>query len=200
MPVPSGPVAGVVLAAGSSSRMGRNKLLLEFEGQTLLRRVVSRTAAAGLEPIIVVVGFEADRAIHEMAGLPCRAVLNQDYQRGLAGSLLVGLRALPAIASAAMVLLADMPYVSTGMLETMVQRYRATGSRLVISNYGGVYAPPILYHRSFFPELEALEGTDAGKDVIHRHLAEAEVVSWSAAALQDLDLPVDYDRARASLS
>jgi molybdenum cofactor cytidylyltransferase len=86
------------------------------------------------------------------------------------------------------------------MMETLVLRYRATGAGLVISDYEGVNAPPMLFDRALFAELEAMEGGDGGKDVISRHRGEALVVSWPAAALEDLDLPEDYDRARARLS
>jgi molybdenum cofactor cytidylyltransferase len=194
------PVAGVVLAAGSSTRMGRNKLLLQLDGESLLRRLVRRAVAARLDPLIVVVGFEADRAVRELAGLPCHAVINPDYERGLNGSLKAGVHAVPTTAAAALVMLADMPHVTTEMMETLVLRYRATGAGLVISDYKGVNAPPMLFDRTLFAELEAMEGDDGGKDVIARHRGEALVVSWPAAALDDLDLPEDYDRARARLS
>ena len=201
MPAEStGPVAGVVLAAGSSTRMGRNKLLLELEGESLLRRVVGRAVAADLDPVIVVVGFEADRALQELAGLPFRAVINPDYQRGLNGSLKVGIRAVPASAAGALVVLADMPHVTTSMLEALVLRYRTTGARLVISDYENVNAPPMLYDRSLFAELETMQGSGCGRDVINRHRDEALIVSWPAAALDDLDLPEDYDRVRARLT
>jgi molybdenum cofactor cytidylyltransferase len=192
-------VAGVVLAAGSSTRMGKNKLLLELDGESLLRRAVSRAASANLDPVIVVVGFEADRVLEELAGLPYKAVVNPDYQNGLHRSLQAGIRAVPAVAAGALVMLADMPHVTTDMIATMVLRYRETGARLVISNYDGVPAPPMLYGRSLFAELEAMRGSGCGKDVVRRHRSEAVVVSWPAAALVDLDLPEDYDRARAKL-
>jgi molybdenum cofactor cytidylyltransferase len=195
-----GGVAGVVLAAGSSTRMGRNKLLLELGGESLLRRVVNRAVAADLGPVIVVLGFEADRALQTLAGLHFQTVLNEYYQHGLNESLRAGLRAVPPTAAAALVMLADMPHVTTDMLDALVRRYRATGARLVISSYEGVDAPPVLYDRSLFAELEALRASDGGKDIIQRHRSEAVTVSWPAVALSDLDVPEDYDRARTRLS
>ncbi len=199
LPKSAGPVAGVVLAAGSSTRMGRNKLLLELDGESLLRRAVSRAVAANLDPVIVVVGFEADRVLEELAGLPHTAVVNPDYQQGLNRSLQTGIRAVPLVAAGVLVMLADMPHVTTEMIATMGLRYRQTGARLVISDYDGVLAPPMLYGRSLFGELEAMRGSGCGKDVVRRHRSEAEVVSWPATALADLDLPEDYERARAGL-
>lgn len=195
----SEPVAGIVLAAGSSTRMGCNKLFLELGGQTVLSRAVSRALAARLEPVIVVLGHEAERARAELAALPCRTVTNPDHARGMSGSLALGIARLPEHARAAIVVLADMPFVTTPMLEALVRQHRESSAPLVVSQYGEVTAPPILYERSLFAELRTEQGDGCGRRVIRRHRAEAVCVPWPAAALRDLDAPDDYDRAREAL-
>lgn len=194
------PVAGVVLAAGTSSRMGENKLLFELEGESVVRRAVSRASAAGLDPVVVVLGHEADRVRHELSGLPCRCVVNPDFATGINGSLKAGIAALPATIGAAVVLLPDMPFVTAEMLATLVERYRAGTAPLVISDYEGVNAPPMLYDRSLFAELLLMEGEGCGRQVVRQHRAEAAVVIFAAAALTDLDVPDDYDRIRSLLA
>jgi molybdenum cofactor cytidylyltransferase len=190
-------VAGLLLAAGTSSRMGSNKLLFDVEGESLLRRAARRALAGGLDPLLVVVGHEAERAGEELAGLSCRTVQNPLYERGITSSLLAGMAALPPAVDAAMVLLADMPFVSPAMIGELVSRYRAGRAPLVVSSYAGIDAPPMLYDRALFAELRAM--TDGcGKQVVQRHRQEAEVVPWPAAALADLDLPEDYARLRAA--
>ena len=92
-PERAGPVAGIVLAAGPSTRMGENKLLLRFNGETVLARTVRRAAAAGLDPVVVVLGHEAERVRAELSGLPCLPVANPDYARGLNASARVGIAA-----------------------------------------------------------------------------------------------------------
>lgn len=191
----SGRVAGIVLAAGSSVRMGRNKLLLAIAGESVVRRVVSR-ALAVLDPVIVVVGHEADRVRQELAGLPCRIVLNPGHDRGIDTSVRAGVAALPTDAEAAVVLLADMPLVTPAMLAGLVERFYATRALLVISRYGDAVAPPHLYARRLFAEL-AERGS--GKPVIDRHRAEAEVVAWPITTLADLDVPADRERVEALL-
>jgi molybdenum cofactor cytidylyltransferase len=191
-------VAGIVLAAGTSSRMGSNKLLLELGGETLLRRTVRAARAGGLSPVLVVLGHEAEKARRELDGLACRTVINPDYAQGITSSLQAGVAAIAAIGeTAALVLLADMPFVSAEMIAALVARYRSTAARLVISDYQGVTAPPMLYDRSLFGELLTLTGGSCGKQVVKRHRAEAEVLSWPAAALADLDAPADYERLQA---
>lgn len=196
----TGPVAGVVLAAGTSTRMGENKLLFELEGESVVHRAVRRTSAAELDPVIVVLGHEADRVRRELAALSCRCVVNPDYAGGINGSLKTGIAALPPTTGAAIVLLADMPFVTTVMLATLVERYRTGTAPLVISDYEGVNAPPMLYDRTLFPELLVMEGEGCGKQVVRRHRAEAAVARWPAAALTDLDVPDDYERVRSLLA
>jgi molybdenum cofactor cytidylyltransferase len=191
-------VAGIVLAAGTSTRMGHNKLFVELEGETLVHRTVRRVADAGLDPVIVVLGHESERVSGAITTLPCRLVFNPDYQSGVNSSLRVGIRAASeAEARAAVVVLADMPLVTTSMIETLVSTYRQHRSRLVISDYDGVNAPPMLYDRSLFDELAMSEGQGCGKHVVKRHRHEAESLSWPAQALTDLDVPEDYERVKA---
>ena len=193
-------VAGVVLAAGLSSRMGKNKLLLELGGETVLRRAVRIAIAARLEPVLVVLGNEHPQAEAELAGLACTALFNPEFAQGMDTSLRMGISAVPDQAPGAVVLLADMPFVSAAMVVALVERFRASEAPLVVSSYEGVVAPPILYGRGLFPELLGLEAGDGcGKRVVKRHRTEAAEVSWPASALADLDVPTDLERARAHL-
>ncbi len=195
----SGPVAGVVLAAGSSTRMGRNKLFFALAGETLLRRVVRRAVGAGLDPVIVVTGHEGERARAELAGLECTPVDNPDHALGINTSLRTGISRVPDRAQAAVVLLADMPFVTSAMVTELVAHYRQSSAPLVISAYGDVNAPPMLYDRALFPELQRMTGEGCGRQVVRRHRDEAIALSWPEAALQDMDVPEDYERIRAKL-
>lgn len=193
-----GAIAGVLLAAGTSSRMGSNKLLFDVGGESLLRRSAKRALAGGLSPLLVVLGHQAELAREELAGLPCLTVLNPAYEEGITSSLQTGVAALPPEAEAAMVLLADMPFVTSEMIAALASRYRSGGAPLVISGYEGVHAPPMVYDRSLFPELLAMTGGGCGRQVVKRHRDEAEVLSWPVSALADLDVPEDYARLRAA--
>jgi molybdenum cofactor cytidylyltransferase len=198
MPVErTGSIAGVVLAAGTSSRMGRNKLVLELDGTPLVRHVVERASKAGFDPLIVVLGHEADLVRRPLEGIAYQLVINPDYERGVNSSLRAGIRAAADTpAEAAVVVLADMPFVTTDMMTSMIDRYRRGDAPLIVSDYGGVNAPPILYDRSLFGELAVSEGQGCGKHVVKRHRHEAESVSWPVEALADLDVPDDYDRMK----
>lgn len=192
-------VAGVVLAAGASRRMGRNKLLLELEGESLVRRVVRRALGGGLSPVVVVLGHESERAAAELAGLACEFTVNADFTGPTSGSLHRGLERLPADVDAAVVMLADMVLVTEQMVGAIVAAARGSDAPLVVSRYGDVTAPPLLFRRAVFPELLAWTGEGCGKPVVQRHRDEAVYVDWPAAFLTDVDTPEDLAAAKALL-
>jgi molybdenum cofactor cytidylyltransferase len=198
----SNAAAAVVLAAGSSTRMGENnKLLLPLGEETVVRRAVRTAVDAALDPIIVVLGHEPDRVRAALAGLPCRTVVNPDHLSGKGTSLQFGIAevASSTTAGAALVMLADMPFVTAAMLARVAAR-EGTAAPMVVSRYGEVNAPPILYDRSLFAELLALPGQACGKEMVRRHRAEAVALSWPEHALADIDRPEDYERIAAELA
>jgi molybdenum cofactor cytidylyltransferase len=204
VPAPSSPAtAAVVLAAGSSTRMGENKLLLSLDGQPLVARAVRAAAAAGLAPIVVVLGHEAERVRAALDGLDCRAVVNPDHARGKGTSLQLGIAevARATDAAAAVVMLSDMPFVTAAMLAKVARAAVGAGDGarfpMVISRYGAVNAPPILYDRALFAELGALAAQACGKEMVRRHRHEAVFLDWPEAALADVDVPEDYQRVIA---
>lgn len=201
MPRSDRSVAAVVLAAGSSSRMGgRNKLLLEVDGESLVRRAVGVARDAGLDPVVVVLGHDSDRVADELDGLDCVPVVNPDHAEGIHASVRFGIDRLPESAAAAVVMLADMPFVSSSMLRRLVDRYRGGEAPLVISRYGDdVNAPPMLYDRCLFGELRTMKRR-CGREVVQRHRDEADEVVWPETALTDLDTPEDFERVRARIT
>ena len=199
-------VAGIVLAAGSSTRMGRNKLLLELDGETVVQRAARTAIDAGLDPVVVVTGHAHEAVMAQLHVLALTTVLNTDHGAGQHTSVAAGIAALgddDAAApdcSAAIVMLADMPLVTAAMVREVATRYRETGAPLVVSRYGGeVTAPPILYDGSLFGELRHMDSR-CGRQVVRRHRDHAIAVDWPAEASRDLDRPADYDAIREELA
>ncbi len=192
-------VAGIILAAGASTRMGRNKMLLDLEGEPLVRRATRRAVAVGLDPVVVVVGYEAERVRAVLEDVPCECVMNPAYNGPKSASLHAGLHALGAAIDAAIVILPDMVRVSTSMLVELVARAQRTAAPLIVSRYGEVAAPPHLFRRSLFADLLAGHGEACGKDVVRRHRNEADWVDWSPELLHDTDTPDDYRASRLPL-
>ena len=190
----TGPaVAGIVLAAGASSRMGRPKMLLPLGGGTLLSAVARALLDGGLARVVVVLGPEA-HVIRREAGLPederLEVVVNDDWASGMASSLRRGLEAC-AGAEAALVALGDQPGITAERVSRILAAWRPGGT-LVLPVHGGRAGHPVLFGRRLWAELEALEGDVGGREVVRRHLAEA--VRVEAEPLADLDTEEDLRR------
>lgn len=199
--MPETVVAAVVLAAGASTRLGRNKLLLDLGGEPLVRRAVRCAADARLDPVVVVLGHEAERVRDALVGLPCETVVNPDHAMGAGASLRAGVaRAAATRADALVLTLADMPLVTPEMIATLVLRWRETRARLVVSRYGDAQAPPTLFSRSLFAEILASHDARGAKAAVARHSGDAVTVPWPPACLQDLDVHADYERLLARLA
>ena len=192
---PRADTAAIILAAGAATRMGRNKMLLQLDGVPLVRRAADCAIAAGLSPVIVVVGHEADLVRVALDSLPCAFAVNTEFTGPTSGSLHAGLNALPAAVGAAVVMLADMPWVTPEMLRQLTNAFSRNVAPLAVSRYGEVLAPPLLFRRELFTELLAWHGEGCGKQVVMRHRDEAVFLDWPTAALADLDTPADAQRA-----
>jgi molybdenum cofactor cytidylyltransferase len=184
-------VAGILLAAGASTRMGRNKMLIPLGGEPLVRRTATRALTAGLSPLVVVLGHEAAAVREALSGLPCEFVVNPSYRGSTSSSLHRGLERLSPELGAVVVLLADMVQVDAEMIAHLVRRARETHAPLAASRYGDVLAPPLFFRRALFPELLAWHGEGCGKAVVRAHADEAQYVDWPDSALTDLDTPED---------
>ena len=172
-------ITAVVLAAGQSLRMGQPKLLLPWQGQTLLGHVVNRVLASSVDEAILVLGDDAERLESVVPKERVRVVRNPCPAEGQSGSLRYGLAALGTMVEAAVVVLADQPFVDAAVLDTMIEAYRRSGRPIVVPYYGGQRGTPTLFARSLFPELMAVRGDKGGREVLARH--------------EDLIVRVDFD-------
>ena len=188
-------VGAVVLAAGSSSRMGSPKQTLQFEGESLLRRAALAALGAGCRPVVVVTGAHAELSRRELDGLDVRVVLNKLWETGMASSVRVGVEGLDG-AEAAVLMLCDQPHATADVISRLVEAHRATGSPVVASAYGGGFGVPAVFGRALFAELTRLEGAAGAKQVIKRHAAEAHFVPFPGGEV-DVDTPDDFSRLTA---
>src|SRR5690606_16554731 len=138
-------IGAAVLAAGASTRMGRNKLLLPVDGEAMVHRTVRRVRDAGCDPIVVVTGHEAARVHEALATLDLRFTESPDPTGPTSASLHAGLRAMPDDVDAVLVMLADMVHVTTPMLRALVEGLALGVEPLGVSRYGDVLAPPLAF-------------------------------------------------------
>jgi molybdenum cofactor cytidylyltransferase len=190
------PIGVLLLAAGGSTRMGRPKQLLPFGKSTLLRHAAETALATGLSPIVVVLGAEAEACGAELEGLRMTVARNENWSRGMGGSLRKGVEELERIApdiKAALVMLHDQPRISAGSLQDLANLWSPEGSTIAAAFYGGSAGVPAVFDRRHFAELKALDGGGGAKGILARH--EADVAKLELPeALDDIDSPEDYAR------
>lgn len=188
-------MTGVVLAAGTSSRLGQPKQLLDFHGRPLLQHAVDAMEASGLFDVVLVLGHRADeiRAAVEL-GPGTRVAVNPDYAQGQATSLRTGLRAAGETSQAVVVILGDQPGVTGLMVRTVVETYLATGSKIVQASFRGKPNHPTLFDRELWPELEAVEGDQGAREILKKHPEMLVRVQFDRDVPPDLDTWADYER------
>ena len=184
-------IAGIVLAAGTASRMGRNKLVLPVQGKPMVAHAVEAAAAAGLDPVIVVTGHEAAVVRRAVGKTPVTFVQNDDFARGLSTSLRAGIAAVPPECEGAVLLLGDMPGITAPLIEKVVKAFDPADDRAIcVATAQGERGHPVLWGRQFFPELEALEGDVGARAVMSRYPAlVCDVEADDDAPLADIDTP-----------
>ena len=188
---PARRIAGIVLAAGTSSRMGRNKLVEQVRGKPLVRHAVDAALAGGLDPVVVVTGHEAEKIRVALAGAGVSFVSNPQYDKGLSTSLKAGIAAVAADCDGAMILLGDMPDISAKLVGRVIAAFDpASGHAICAATGGNRRGHPVLWARSFFPRLTALTGDTGARDLLEAHAGQlVEVEAGDDAPLTDIDTP-----------
>jgi molybdenum cofactor cytidylyltransferase len=187
---PDARVAGVLLAAGTSTRFGdRNKLLATRGGDPLVRRAARTLVAAPVDPVVVVVGHEADRVAAALDGLGVELVHNDDYGTGQASSVRTGVAAVADRADAVVVALGDMPAVSPTTVETLVDAYAAGVGDALATAYEGRRGNPVLFDRRFFDALADVTGDVGGRGLLLEHGTLIETAD--PGVRRDVDEPAD---------
>jgi molybdenum cofactor cytidylyltransferase len=190
-------IAAIILAAGTSTRMGRQKLLLPMsDGRLLVRLAVEQVLAAGLDDAVVVLGQEAEAVALALAGLPVRTVVNPRYAEGQSTSLRAGLDALLPGTEAAVIALGDQPLPDPTVIRRIVATFHGCGGPIAVPVYRGGRGNPVLFAATLFDELRDVRGDQGGRGVIARDPARVVEVPVDAPVPADIDTPEDYDAAR----
>lgn len=192
----------LLLAAGLSRRMrGRDKLLEPVDGQPLLRRVAQRAIAAGIGPVFVALPPAPHPRYAALAGLELTTVPVPDAAQGMSASLCRALAALPQGAPATMILLADLPELTSADLRRVAEAVDPASSRLIWrgASAEGAAGHPVVIARALFAELAELSGDTGAQPVLRRHDARMELVPLPGEhALRDLDTPEAWAAWRAA--
>jgi molybdenum cofactor cytidylyltransferase len=187
------PVAGIVLAAGGSTRFGQSKPLLDWKGKPFVNQIARTALDAGLDPVIVITGYAADAVQAAVADLNVQCVFNPDWESGQAGSVKAGIHSLANEIGAAIFLLADQPQLTASLLKAELELYRQHLSAVIAPMIDGRRANPVLFDRVAFDALTQISGDAGGRQVFSQF--QVKWLEWNdRGLLVDVDTPEDYEQ------
>jgi molybdenum cofactor cytidylyltransferase len=183
--------AGIILAAGSSSRFGEAKQLLMWKGEPLIRHVVRSAIKSGLSPLVVVVGSSSNEVQNAIKDLHLRIVNNSKWMGGMSTSIKAGLSALTGDVGGVVFLQADQPQIPPGMIKSVVEAHQSSLNPIIAPQIDGQRGNPVLFDADTFADLLAIEGDMGGRALFSRY--PIEWVTWhDPRLLLDIDSPEDY--------
>jgi molybdenum cofactor cytidylyltransferase len=191
------PVSAVILAAGTSTRMGTAKQLLRLDDRPLLQHVLDNVRASGVKEIVLVLGFAVEDIRREINLQNVRVVLNERYRQGMGTSLKAGLSAVDSQSAGALIVLADQPFVRPATLDLLMAEHHHSKAQIVIPTYRGFRGNPVLLDRSVFAEVMALDGDVGCRAIFGDHLGGiVKLVVDDAGILLDIDRKSDFEALR----
>jgi CTP:molybdopterin cytidylyltransferase MocA len=188
----------VILAAGNSSRLGRPKQLLPFEGKTLVGHITDEALAAALDPVIVVTGAIAEATRAAIGAKPVEIVYNPHWEEGMASSIVAGLSGLlelrPAI-QAIIFSVCDQPFLSATVFQELVHRKDQSKKGIIACFYRETVGTPVLFTYPYFQALLLLAGNEGARKLLLQYKDDLALVSFPKGHI-DIDRPEDLDQLR----
>jgi molybdenum cofactor cytidylyltransferase len=191
-------IVAVVLSAGESSRMGRTKAFLPFEGKTFIETIVTALKQSRVGQIVVVLGHKAEEIRQRVEQLPVTPLINPDYKNGQLSSLHVAIRYLMRSADITaidgiLVHLVDHPYINSALVDRMIESFYASQKLIVLPRYRSRRGHPVIFSASLFGELLQAPLDEGAKAVVNAHLQDTlELETDEAGVTIDIDTPDEY--------
>ena len=188
-------IAGVILAAGTSTRMGKTKQLLPFKNTTILGQVINNARASKLDEIIVVTGHDQERILQTIDFTNITIATNHNYKKGQSSSLIKGMEKISSQSDAAMFLLADQPLVTHSIIDLMINAFTNSPKSIAIPYCNNMRGNPVIIARPFFPHIKALSGDTGARDLFNQFRESIlKITIPDKAILMDIDTKDDYEK------
>jgi len=190
--------AVIILAAGKSSRLGKPKQLLIYQGKTFLQHAIDTANQSKAQPVIVVLGSNADLILSEIDSSGIHVVINDDWETGMASTIRCGIQSIPKLDSnvdGAILMVCDQPFVTPDLLNSLIEKQKETGKSIIASQYGDTIGTPALFQKQFFEKLIALEGDSGAKRIMMQHSDLLATISFPKGSI-DIDTIGDYEALR----
>ncbi len=185
-------IGGIILAAGDSSRFGQSKLLLNYHGQPIIRYITKTASTAGLNPVVLVSGYQARRIEAVVQDLSIIISHNANWQGGQSTSMIAGIKSLPKDIDAVLFLMGDQPQMTVAVIKALIDIYLQTNNPVITTEIHGIRSHPVLFDKTTFKELLKVIGDVGGRQIFDKH--HPLPLPWQdERLLMDIDTPGDYD-------
>ncbi len=186
-------VWAIILAAGSSTRMHRQKLLLPFHGLSVIEKVVKIAADLLTHNVIVVLGSNSDEIRRQINNPNLNYCKNPNYSEGMLSSVICGFQALPGNAEAAVIFLGDQPHIPAAVPEQLLAAWKTSGKGIIIPTYSGKRGHPILIETKYKTDIEQLDKNKGLRNLMENFSSQIFEMECTAAEItRDIDTPEDY--------
>jgi molybdenum cofactor cytidylyltransferase len=184
---------GIVLSAGSSTRMKKQKLLLPFKRKTIIKTVIDNIVPALQKNIVVVLGANRNEISKEISKFQVKLVENRNHLSGMFSSVICGIGSIPESSKAVLVYLGDQPQIETDVTFKVVDAYKKSGKGIVIPVYKGKRGHPVLIDMKYRTEIKKLDPEKGLRQLMEKFRADIhEIECGKPEILRDIDTPQDY--------
>ena len=188
-------ISALLLAAGESKRMGRQKLLLPFGTSTIIEQVVDNLLNSKIDEVIVVVGYRAAELVKRITSKPIKIAVNPQYHQGMSTSIIAGLNLIDKRANAVMIVLADQPGIKSKVIDKLIEEFHRHDKGIVIPTYQGNRGHPIIFSIKYKGAFLKLTGDVGGREIIDKHREDIlEIPVDSKGINADVDTVSDYEQ------
>ncbi len=185
---------GIILAAGASTRMKKQKMLLPYNGKTIIETVIGNASAFLNKKIVVVVGADKEKIVGKIKSHDTLIVFNGDFKMGMLSSVLKGLSAIPKSAEAIMIFLGDQPQLPVEVIKKVATAYKNSSKGIVIPVFSGKRGHPLLVDVKYFSEIEKLDHNKGLRSLAEKNAKDVlEVECTFPEILRDIDTPEEYE-------
>lgn len=187
----------IILAAGSSSRLGRPKQLIEFQGKNFIQKAIKEAQKSKADSLVVVLGWNPDLIKTGFDSNHIPYVINENWEEGMASSMQAGLRFLmeKEHPDQVVLMLVDQPFVDSKLLDRLILEKEKSGKGIVACLYSETLGVPAIFDQSYFEEMLKLKGSEGAKKVIMKNSADVYAIDFPLGAV-DLDTPEDIEKLK----
>jgi len=183
----------IVLAAGKSTRMKQQKLLMPFNGKTIIETVISKIMPVLKSNIMVVLGSNQDEINSKISKLQVEFCINKNFEEGMLSSVVCGFNSLPENAEVALVFLGDQPQIPTGVIQVVINAWKKSEKGIIIPTFKGKRGHPVLIETKYRAEINRLDPEKGLRQLMQKFSDDiAEIEVGEGEILRDIDTPADY--------